>query len=108
MEPINLTLLFTFAVIVHLVLLIATFRLQANWPEWIVRALLIGLLIDNITLALSGFGLGSDWSLAANHLRYFAHAVVLPVLLIAGVLLARRADVRWAANSAVRPYTSRQ
>ena len=101
MESINLTLLFTFAMTVHLVLLIATIRLPANWPEWIVRALLLGLFIDNITLALSGLGLGSDWYVAANHLRYFAHAAVLPLLLIAGVLLARRADVRWAANSKV-------
>ena len=99
--PSILTLLFALAATVHLALLISTARLRAGLAEWIVRALLLGLLVDNISLALSPVGLGSDWYVAANYLRYIAHAVVLPLLLVAGVLLARRAGVRWLEGSGV-------
>jgi hypothetical protein len=87
--------LFLIAAIIHLALLLSTLSLRPGIAEWIVRALLLGLLIDNITLALSIVGLGESWYVLANQLRYAAHAILLPLLLVAGVLLARRAGVLW-------------
>lgn len=95
-----LTVLFACAALVHGGLLLFSSRLEAGAPEWLIRALLLGLMSDNLILAASSTAMGSDWYHAFSVLRYAAHALVLPPLLIAGVLVARRAGVAWAGGRA--------
>ena len=91
-----LTLLFAAAAVVHSAFLIDTFRRPAGAAEWLIRALLFGLVADNLILALAGTALGESWYVSVNEFRYLWHAFALPLLLPAGVLIAQRAGVEWA------------
>ena len=93
-----LELLFAIAAIVHLGLLSVTFRLEPGAAVWLVRLLLCGLIFDNLMLALGTVAVGQDWYAAATVTRYTAHALLLPPLIVAGVLLARRAGASFADN----------
>jgi len=88
--------LFSVAALVHTFLLALSFARPAGLAEWLLRLLLIGLIADNATLALSGVGLGNTWYEFANVVRYGAHALFLPLLVLAGVAIAARAGCNWA------------
>ena len=101
-----LTGVFGGAVAIHAVLLAMTFQRPAGLPEWLIRLLLMGLIADNLILAMSGLTFGASWYSAATVARYTAHAIVLPPLLLAAVVLACRAGVRRAASSAAIPVAA--
>lgn len=67
--------------------------------ERLVALLLVGLIIDNATLASSAIGIGALWYEWANVARYTAHAVFIPLLLIAALDISRRAQLRWTQPS---------
>ena len=95
-----LTVLFAVVALIHCGLLLGTASLRAALPEWLLRALMLGLMTDNLILALSSTGIGTDWYYGLSSLRYAAHAIVLPPLLIAAVLVARRAGLKWTTKPA--------
>ena len=96
-----LELLFAFAAVAHLGLLYAAMKIKGDLADWLVRALLCGLIFDNVVLSLGNLAIGEDWYIAATVGRYTAHAVLLPPLLIAGLVLARRAGVAWTRKGVV-------
>jgi len=91
-----LQILFIVAALVHLGLLIAAFQLRSGVPEWLLRLLLLGMLADNTIVALSTVGMGDTWYQAANAMRYLAHVLLLPPLVVAALYVARRAGLGWA------------
>jgi len=88
--------LFCFAALAHTSMLALSLARPAGLAEWVLRLLFVGLITDNLTLAFSSVGLGSDWYELANVARYAAHAVFLPLLMLAGVDIAERARCSWA------------
>ncbi len=87
---------FFFVAALHLVMLLASFRLRAGAPEWLWRLLMCGLIYDNVVIALGSTGVGENWYQAASALRYLMHVIVLPPLVVAALLVARRAGADWA------------
>ena len=98
-----LEVLFASAAIVHLGVLYLTFRARPGAAVWLVRLLLCGLVFDNLMLALGPVAIGQDWYVAATVTRYTAHALLLPPLIVAAVLLARRAGAGFAEAGAALP-----
>ncbi len=72
-------------------------------PESLVAILLAGLCYDNTVLALGVLGGDAGWYQLLTVLRYAAHAIALPLLLVAGVSVARRAGLRWASYHRMIP-----
>lgn len=99
---IMLSLFFATAAAIHVLMLSMTLRLRAGTAEWIVRALVLGLIWDNTILALSPVAFDESWYRGANWLRYFAHVILLPPLAFAALVIARRAGIDWAAGNAAR------
>jgi hypothetical protein len=91
-----LQIYFSAVAVLYTGLLFATFRRAAGVPEWLLRLLLLGLITDNVVLGLSPIGMGQDWYYTANIMRYLAHVLALPPLVVAALYVARRADVAWA------------
>ncbi len=91
-----LQILFIVAALAHLVLLTAAFRLRAGVPEWLIRLLLLGMLWDNAIIALGPVSMDESWYPAANAVRYLAHVLIVPTLVIAALFVARRAGLAWA------------
>ena len=98
-----LELLFATAAVIHLGLLYATFRLQGDLAVWLVRLLLCGLIYDNVMLALGTFAIDDAWYVPATVARYTAHALVLPMLIVAGVYIARAAGAGFASKAYALP-----
>ena len=98
-----LEVLFSLAAIIHLALLYVTFRFPGAPEVWLVRLLLCGLIVDNVLLAVATLAINEDWYIAATAVRYTAHALLLPPLIVAGVLLARRAGVPVASHALALP-----
>ena len=98
-----LEVLFSLAAIAHLALLYISFRYPGAPEVWLVRLLLCGLILDNVLLALATIAINEDWYVAATIIRYTAHALLLPPLVVAGTLLARRAGVGMAAHALALP-----
>ena len=92
-------LLLIFA-LVHASLLAWTFR----WPEgasawlWLLRALLLGMVLDNSIQGLGQFFAESAALEGLNALRYYIHAAALPWLTLFGLSIMRRAGVSVASN----------
>lgn len=97
-----LTYLFAVAAAVHILLFLATLRLRAGYAEWIVRLLLLGLVFDNVVLALGTLAFDESWYFGASWFRYLAHVLVLPPLALAALQLAERGGVSWAEGQAAK------
>lgn len=88
-------LILTFALI-HLTLLITTFvwenktvtshelnnsiQLSNVFRLWFLRALLMGMLYDNLTVALGYWFIDESWYKVANYPRFYIHVIILPFL----------------------------
>ena len=94
----TLSLLFLGVALLHAILLSLALRLNAGLAEWLVRLLLLGLLLDNTILGMSGAVF--DWTgyYPLGGLRYVLHAIVLPPMVLAGIEILRRAGVAWAGT----------
>ena len=65
----------------------------------------IGLGFDNAILGLGAMiGIG-DTILSLNMVRYAFHAVGTPLLMIAGITLARNRSITWALRSGMTVLT---
>ncbi|MGI9225908.1 MAG: hypothetical protein ACR2QX_15595 [Woeseiaceae bacterium] len=93
---------FALAATAHVAFLLLTMRIRAGGAEWIVRLLLLGLIADNVILALSALAFEQSWYHGASWLRYIAHVLLLPPLAYAALLLAQRAGIEWATQSPAR------
>lgn len=78
-----LTIVFSAYLLIDLAFLFWSFTWP--WPAsarlWILRLLLVGMIWDNLMLALGNIGVGSAWYAAASHWRFVLHAVLLPLLI---------------------------
>ena len=95
------TLFFTAAAI-HATLLVLSFRFRAGVPEWLVRALLVGLIADNLVLAAGQLYFDESWYQSASWVRYLAHVLLLPPLAFAALTILQRAGVAWAQSGVAR------
>lgn len=102
MVRVMLSMVFVSAAAVHILILLSTLRLRAGGAEWIVRLLLLGLVADNLILALGGIAFDAPWYYGASWLRYFAHVLLLPPLALAALLLAQRAGLSWSGMPVAR------
>ena len=94
----SLTLFFAAVSLIHAFVLFITFRLPGGVVVYLVRAVLLALLFDNVILSLSAISFGQNWYLSASWLRYFAHVLVLPPLVVAAQRLTATAGASWASN----------
>jgi hypothetical protein len=94
-------LLIVFAAI-HVGLLAWTFRAgNSHSPRlWILRALLVGMVYDNLVQGIGNWAIDASWYEAANYPRFFLHATVLPFLAIFALVTMQIAGV----NLAHRPW----
>ncbi|MDH3621277.1 MAG: hypothetical protein OER91_10310 [Gammaproteobacteria bacterium] len=95
-----LWILFTLFAIAHLALLVASFRLAAGAPEWLLRALLFGLIADNAIIAAGAAAFDAPWYYATSEFRYLAHVILLPPMVLAALALLRRAGSVFATRRA--------
>lgn len=79
--------------------LLASFAHSFTWARarsmrlyW-VRLLLLGAAYDNVAVAIGPWAVGSDWYVAFNHPRYYAHSILLPFLVVFGASAMRAAGV---------------
>lgn len=86
-----LWIVFTIAAVMHLGFLWGTFRLRAGLAEWVLRVLLVGLMTDNLIVAAGAFAIDSGWYEPVSRVRFVAHVVLLPLMVLAGLDLLRRA-----------------
>ena len=98
-----LEVLFSIAAVIHLGLLYAAFRVQGDRATWLVRLLLCGLVFDNAMLAIGTAAIDEGWYHAVTALRYTTHALVLPLLIVAGVDIARAAGAAFALRQRALP-----
>ncbi len=96
----TLAMLFAVAAIAHAAMLAWSRRFAGSAVVWLMRLLLAGLMLDNTILAISPLAFEENWYADLSRLRYFAHVLVLPPLIIVARLLAVRAGVHRAASSA--------
>jgi hypothetical protein len=94
----NLSAFFAALAMAHALLLFFACRAGNGVAEWIVRALLAGLLYDNTVLALANSAIDAPWFYSASWMRYFLHVFVLPPLVVAALQLLGRAGVKWSGN----------
>jgi len=97
-----LWILFFAIAAVHSTLLLLSFRLQGGTPEWLLRALLVGLVADNLILSAGHFAIDDAWYFSASWLRFLAHVVLLPPLVYAALVVLQRAGVTWAKTDVAR------
>lgn len=97
-----LSILFATAAVIYAAILVWTLRLKAGVPERLVQLLLIGLMTDNVVLALGPLAYDASWYETLSRVRYIAHVFVLPPLVVAAVGLAARAGVEWGASNMAR------
>lgn len=97
-----LSILFASAAVIYAAMLVWTLRLPAGLPERLLQLLLVGLLTDNLVLALGPVAYEASWYERLSHVRYVAHVLVLPPLVIAAVGLAARVGVEWGASNLAR------
>ena len=97
-----LSILFATAAVIHAAMLVWTLRLKAGVPERLVQLLLLGLMTDNMILALGPIAWDASWYETLSKFRYVAHVFVLPPLVVAAVGLAARAGVEWGASNLAR------
>lgn len=72
----------------------------AGAAAWLVAAICLGLAYDNLVIAAGravGFGPALE---ALSTPRFWIHALLTPLLIVAGGLMAGRLGVRWAASRA--------
>ena len=91
-----LAILFATAALLHVLMFVLTLRLKAGLPEWLLRILLLGLIVDNLALAIAPLAFESSWYYPLSELRYVAHVLVLPPLAVAAVAIANRAGIQWS------------
>lgn len=96
-----ITALFVLYGLLDLAMLGLSMRLKSNWPLWLVRALLFGMLWDNSVLALSGLGIGSSWYEFLNYPRFVFHAAFLPFLTLFGLTMMQCAGVKISSHTAM-------
>ncbi len=97
-----LALLFATAALLHAAMFALSFRLKAGLPEWLVRLLFVGLMLDNTILALGAFAIDQPWYYDLSLVRYVAHVLILPPLVTAASGTLVRAGVEWAAMKSVQ------
>jgi hypothetical protein len=86
-----------FYALVHLVLLLFTFKSRDNSAGiWFLRILLFGMCYDNLFQALGPYAIGFDWYLPLNYPRYILHAEVLPFLTLFSLSIMRSAEIKVA------------
>jgi hypothetical protein len=95
-----LSVFFAAAALVHAGLLVLTCRGSNGLADWIVRALLLGLLYDNTVLALSDVAMDKSWYYGASWFRYVAHVLILPPLVVAALQIGSRAGIPWSSSRA--------
>ncbi|QFU76460.1 hypothetical protein EY643_12765 [Halioglobus maricola] len=94
-------LLLAFA-LTHAMLLAWTFRAgnSGSLGLWWLRALLVGMCYDNLVQASGQWFVGEAWYEAANTVRFFLHAVLLPMLMLFALHTAQLAGVGVARTPA--------
>jgi len=98
-------ILFTVAIIAYLYMLRRLIQQRLGLPEIIVMLLLIALTMDNLILVLGNAFIDTTGYYYASWFRFFAHALVLPLLMQAVLAVAARAGVTWAARRDVQIIT---
>ena len=93
-----LWILFVTAAAIHAAILVATLRLRAGVTEWLMRALLLGMITDNLIVAAGAFAIDETWYYGASWVRYLAHVILLPPMAFAALVLLRRAGSAFAAT----------
>ncbi len=88
----------------HLTLLAWTIAAagRGTAPLWILRALLAGMAWDNLVQGTGVWVRDAPWFELAHVLRYFFHALLLPVLLLFGLWAMNAAGVATAGRSPLR------
>ncbi len=98
------TLIYTIYTIAHILLLIWGVRLwrqSGSIRLFLLLLPIIGLIYDNAIIALGSL-LGPGALLQSLNMgRFLLHAIITPMLIMAALDMARRADVGWAANRIV-------
>lgn len=75
-------------------------RRDHHWAYLIICLSIATLVYDNVVVGLGGL-IGEGALLRSlNYLRFVLHALTTPLLIMAGLALARRAGVRWAGTRA--------
>jgi hypothetical protein len=100
-----LWILFVTAAAIHVAILAATLRLRAGVTEWLLRALLLGLITDNLIVAAGAFAIDESWYYGASWMRYLAHVLLLPPMAFAALVLLQRAGSRFAVSQLARIAT---
>jgi hypothetical protein len=97
------TVLLVFATI-QCALLAYSFGWQSHAPLrlWLLRAILFGMVCDNITQAIGPWGVGTDWYVIANYPRFFFHATLLPLLTLFTLSILVDAKISFANNTFFR------
>jgi len=95
-----LGMLFLFYFALHFCLLVWSVQLKSQSPRtWFIRALLIGMLYDNLVLAIGYWGFGQGWYETANIARFVLHATILPFLMLFGWSAMKACGIRFASNT---------
>ncbi|MBO3736976.1 hypothetical protein [Actinoplanes flavus] len=92
--------LITVAEAVLLGMVIALRRRRPDWALTLLILVLLGLIWDNAVIAVGATVGEGDTLEALSFPRYAAHGVLVPLLIMVGVGLARRHDVRLLAGRA--------
>ncbi|MCC5825043.1 hypothetical protein [Alkalimonas sp.] len=100
----SLSYFFASYLLVHLLLLVLSFRWQLTGPRsWLLRAILVGVMYDNTMLLLSSWYGGAAWLEPLNYPRWWLHGLLLPLLSLFTLSLLRQAGVsiaysRWCTG----------
>lgn len=94
-------LIFAGFALVHLGLLVWSASDCFSGPGWrlsYLRALLVGLMLDNAVLALGSVLNGTPYFDPATRLRFFLHASILPFLTLYTLSIMRQVKVKWSRS----------
>ena len=97
-----LWIVFTVVAAIHIAFLVLSLRLRAGLADWLVRALLLGMIADNVIVAAGAFAFDASWYPAASSARFYAHVILLPPLVLAALDLLNRIGSEWGSSSALR------
>ncbi|GAA0470596.1 hypothetical protein Aca07nite_31400 [Actinoplanes capillaceus] len=93
--------LITVAETVLLGMVIALRRRRPDWALTLLILVLLGLIWDNAVIAMGATIGEGDTLEALSFPRYAAHGILVPLLIMVGVGLARRHDVRFFTGATV-------
>ncbi|MBW6433870.1 hypothetical protein KZ829_08990 [Actinoplanes hulinensis] len=93
--------LITVAETVLLGMVIALRRRRPDWALTLLILVLLGLIWDNAVIAMGATVGEGDTLEALSFPRYAAHGILVPLLIMVGVGLARRHDVRFFSGATV-------